>query len=88
MGMKRFVDFEYRRPDGDAFESRMGDLVDRFAGASSAGVQEGLIAEINRERNAFESMTAIGRIRHTIDTTDACYDAENDALKDLISKKL
>ena len=86
--MKRFVDFEYRRPDRVAFEALMGDLVDRFAGASSAGVQDGLMAEIDRERNLFESMTAIGRIRHTIDTADPFYDAENDALKDLISKKL
>lgn len=81
--MKRFVDFEYRRPDREAFEAGMDDLVTRFAGASSAGVQDGLMAEISRERNSFESMTAIGRIRHTIDTADAFYEAENDAIDEL-----
>lgn len=82
--MKRFVDFEYRRPDRDAFEARMDDLVTRFASASSAGVQDGLMAEIDLERNGFESMVAIGRIRHTIDTADAFYDAENDAADELM----
>lgn len=38
---------------------------------------------LNGVRSSYESMAAIGSIRHTMDTTDKFYDAENDALDQL-----
>lgn len=81
--MKRFIEFQYRRPDRESFERSMREYVDRFTSAESAELQNSVMAAINRERNGFESMVAIGQVRHTIDTTDKFYDEENDALDQL-----
>jgi M3 family oligoendopeptidase len=81
--VKRFSEFEYRRPDRESFVNSMNDMITRFSAAESAGEQSEVMAEINSIRNAFESMVSIGQIRHTIDTTDSFYDAENDALDQL-----
>jgi M3 family oligoendopeptidase len=83
MALKKFSEFEYRRPDRAGFEKMMKELVARFSAAGSAEEQNGIMAEINKARNQFESMVSLGQIRHTIDTEDGFYDAENDALDEL-----
>lgn len=61
----------------------MKELTARFENARSADEQNDVMTIINGVRSSYESMVAIGRIRHTIDTTDKFYDAENDALDQL-----
>lgn len=81
--MKKFCDFKYARPDSNTLEHDMRDLIARFSEGNSAEEQNTVMAEINAIRNSFESMIAIGRIRHDIDTADKFYDTENDALDKL-----
>jgi len=81
--MNVFNDFRYSRPDRSELETGMRDLIASFQAADSAGEQSGIMAEINRIRNRFESMAAIGHIRHDMDTADKFYDKENDALDGL-----
>lgn len=81
--MKRFTEFDYHRPDREVFERDMRALIERFKNAESAQVQNAVMAEINSARSTFESLVAIGQVRHTIDTTDKFYDQENDALDQL-----
>lgn len=78
--MKKFSEFRYERPDKAGFEKSMKDLTARFESAGSAEEQNEVMALVNKVRNTYESMAAIGTTRHTIDTTDAFYDAENDEL--------
>ncbi len=81
--MKKFSEFEYKRPDGDNFAKTVRELISRFSAADSAEEQNVLMAEINAVRNRFETMVVIGQIRHDIDTNDEFYDTENDALDEL-----
>ena len=81
--MKKFSDFEYVRPKADSFSKTMRGLIAEFSSAESADEQNASMAEINAARNAFETMVAIGQIRHDINTTDEFYDKENDALDQL-----
>jgi len=81
--LKKFSEFRYVRPDRVDFERSMKELTARFENARSADEQNDVMTIINGVRSSYESMVAIGRIRHTIDTTDKFYDAENDALDQL-----
>ncbi len=81
--MKKFSQFEYKRPDGDRFSETLRGLIERFSVAESADEQNSLMAEINKERNAFETMVVVGQIRHDLDTGNEFYDKENDALDQL-----
>ncbi len=78
--MTVFGDFEYVRPDLETFSRRMGELT---AGLRTGDIHRSpaeTVGEINRIREAWESMAALGRIRHTLNTADPFYDRENDAL--------
>ncbi len=81
--MKKFSEFRYVRPDRVDFERSMKELTGKFENARSVDEQNDVMTIINGVRSSYESMVAIGRIRHTIDTTDKFYDAENDALDQL-----
>jgi len=81
--LKKFSEFRYVRPDRAGFEKSMKDLTKRFESARSADEQNDVMTLLNGVRSSYESMVAIGRIRHTIDTADKFYDAENDALDQL-----
>ncbi len=74
----KFKDFKYERPDMNQFQKDFDELILRFNDASSAEDQLAIIKEINTMRNHIESLSQIVQVRHTIDTTDAFYDAEND----------
>lgn len=78
--LTKFSDFRYERPDRALFEQTMKDLTARFGNSRSVDEQNEIMALINAARNTYESMAAIGTTRHTIDTTDSFYDAENDEL--------
>lgn len=74
----KFKDFKYERPDMNQFQKDFDALIRRFNDANSAEEQLVIIKEINIMRNHIESLSQIVQVRHTIDTTDAFYDAEND----------
>ncbi|TVY08496.1 M3 family oligoendopeptidase [Paenibacillus cremeus] len=74
----RFEQFEYVRPDMLRLQAEMEELLQAFTQADSPDEQEGVLSELNRLRSVFESMAAIARIRHTVDTTDSFYKAEQD----------
>jgi len=81
--MTTFKDFTYARPDMEDLQPRFRDLIARFSAAGSADEQSRLMASVNELRNHIESMTALVEIRHTIDTQDAFYEAENDYMDDM-----
>ncbi|MCR3921831.1 MAG: M3 family oligoendopeptidase, partial [Firmicutes bacterium] len=75
---QQFGDFMYQRPDLSVLKDELRHLTKRFAAASSAAVQGELLHEINQQRNEFASMASLAHIRHTINTKDPYYAAEQD----------
>lgn len=84
--MPTFKDFSYQRPDLDVLKKDFERLTARFDKAESPEIQANIIMEINVLRNRFETMTTLVHIRHTVDTEDPFYTAENDYLDELKPK--
>ncbi len=78
MKSMKFADFEYTRPDMAAAAAQLEALREE---AQSAGGGPALLDVYRRFRalsDAVGSAGTIASIRHTVDTRDAFYDAEND----------
>ena len=74
----KFAEFKYERPNMDEFKDQMNTLIDTFKNASSGKEQITILDEISKLRNHMETSAEIVGIRHTINTEDSFYDAEND----------
>ncbi len=73
----RFSDMIYQRPDFDKLESDFRQKIDVLINSDSAPKQAGVIDEINLIREDVDTAMSLARIRQTIDTRDAFYDAES-----------
>ena len=72
-----FETYEYVRPEMESFSQAFNQLLDQFEAATSVKEQHQLFKEINEMRTEFNSMYNICHIRHTINTRDEFYEAEN-----------
>lgn len=72
-----FNDYKYTRPDMDVLEKNFDAALDGFKSATSADEQIRYMKEINQLRNDFETQVVLVEIRHSVDTRDAFYEAEN-----------
>jgi M3 family oligoendopeptidase len=81
--MAVFTDFNYLRPDMERLKQDFDNMLNRFDRANSAEAQNRIMEEINSRRNEFETMESLVHIRHTIDTTDAFYEKENDYIDEV-----
>lgn len=75
--MKKFEELTYQRPDMEQFSRDFNALLDRFEQSDSLEDQSNLLNEINQLRLTFSSMYNLCHIRHTVDTRDTRYEAEN-----------
>ncbi len=73
---RTFSDFSYERPDTEAIGKAFEACVARFSEAASADEAEKILHELYRIRNRFETMRELASVRHTIDTKDEFYEAE------------
>ncbi len=76
--MTTFKEFDYARPDLAAFESAFKEQFVALRSAASAEAFGAAMKRVNALREDFESMANIAQIRHTMNTLDAFYEAEND----------
>ncbi|GGH22576.1 M3 family oligoendopeptidase [Paenibacillus segetis] len=74
----KYTEYSYERPDVKAFELKFKELLAAFNSASSYEEQDIAMTNINKLRSEFDTMQTIASIRHSIDTTDDFYKAEND----------
>ncbi len=81
--MPTFKEYQYQRPDMESIKNEFQRLLTQFDQADSSGVQANIISEINGLRNHFETMSTLVHIRHSIDTTDDYYSAENDYMDEV-----
>lgn len=75
--MKPFADLPYTRPDMDTLKAAFKQAEQRFEGARSAAEQITVIDEVQKLKSHYQTMQTLAEIRHTIDTRDSFYDAEN-----------
>ena len=80
----KFSAFPYVRPDMDQIRSQFNQYIEKFENAQSAQEQIEVIHEINKIRNTIETTGALVQVRHTINTEDAFYDAENDFIDEVM----
>jgi len=73
-----FEDFTYERPDMETFSNRFEALLQEFEEAGSAAAQKRIFSQLNDMRTELLTMYNLCHIRHTMDTQDEFYEAEND----------
>ncbi len=76
--MKKFSEFEYRRPDFESIKSEFDSLLEKFKTAESYETQDEVMKKINSIRSEVESMMSICHVRHSVNTLDEFYEKEND----------
>ncbi len=74
----KFTELPYSRPDMAAVCEKLSLLTEKLVRAESAAAQLEIIKEKETLLSAFSTQATIASIRHTIDTRDAFYEAEND----------
>ncbi len=74
----KFKEFNYQRPEMSQFSERFDQLLDKFEKAPDFEQQDELLVAINNLRQEFMSMFNICQVRHTINTKDSFYEAENE----------
>lgn len=76
--MATFEEYKYVRPDMDAVEKEFSTAFAMFQSASSAEQAEKAADRINDLRKHLDTMFNLVEIRHTVNTEDPFYKAEND----------
>lgn len=80
----KFSQMPYTRPDLSDLRGRLADLTRQFTEAGSYQEADALFRQFDKEQRHISTLSTLCRIRHTIDTRDAFYTAENDFWNDAI----
>ncbi|NUN99465.1 MAG: M3 family oligoendopeptidase [Saprospiraceae bacterium] len=75
--MLKFENYQYTRPDIAGMTAQFDEYLTRFENATSFEEQSLAFDQANNLKEDFYSMRSICQVRHTIDTGDAFYEAEN-----------
>ncbi|RMF04465.1 MAG: M3 family oligoendopeptidase [Bacteroidetes bacterium] len=73
----KFSEFVYQRPDMEAFGTDFKAAIHSFTTANNLAAAIAAIQAINRLRNDFMTHYNLAMIRHSCDTRDTFYEAEN-----------
>lgn len=74
----KFQDYVYQRPDMEQLEAKFNELLEQFQNASTLNEQDQAMKAINQLRSDYDTMMNLTYIRHTVDTNDEFYKAEQD----------
>ncbi len=74
----KFKDMPYKRPDADAYEKAISELIEKQKAAKSGEEQFQLHQDYYALHNDFATAYNIACVRHDADNTDKFYEAEND----------
>jgi M3 family oligoendopeptidase len=81
--MMSFEKFTYVRPDLEAVKKNFAEVLDRFERATTVEEQSLAMKDINEIRNNIGTMFNLCYIRHSIDTNDEFYKAEQDYMDEI-----
>ncbi|MDD3573109.1 MAG: M3 family oligoendopeptidase [Eubacteriales bacterium] len=76
----KFSDMPYSRPDFEAQFSRMKDLLKQMEEAKNEEAFLDAMLTLDREGGGLQTQATLAHIRHTINTKDPFYSAENDVM--------
>lgn len=76
----KFMDYQYQRPDMEAFEADFNGLLQEFESADTPETQDRAFRAINQLRNEFKCMKSLSFIRHSLNLADEFYKQENEAM--------
>ncbi|PLR85754.1 M3 family oligoendopeptidase [Bacillus sp. V33-4] len=79
----KFQEYTYVRPNLDEAKGKFQAGLDKFKNAGSAALQNDAMKEINDIRNDLGTMSNLVYIRHSIDTNDEFYKAEQDYIDEI-----
>jgi M3 family oligoendopeptidase len=79
----KFSEYQYERPDLTIIEPQFKQLLQSFNTAESFEDQERAMEAINKLRTEIDTQGSIAFIRHSIDTNDAFYKAEQDYMDEM-----
>ena len=79
----KFHEMPYQRPELDAFRRKTEDVLSRIRSAGSAREQIDAYRDFDQTRMEVDTQISLAYVRHTIDTRDAFYEAENDFLDEI-----
>jgi M3 family oligoendopeptidase len=79
----RFEEYTYTRPNLDEVKTRFEAAIEKFTNASSIEEQSVAMNEVNEIRNDIGTMFNLCYIRHSVDTNDEFYKAEQDYMDEV-----
>ncbi|SEK19825.1 oligoendopeptidase, M3 family [Paenibacillus sp. cl141a] len=74
----KFSEYRYERPDVKAFEQKFKEQLNAFTSAGTYEEQDEAMTRINKLRSEMDTLSQLVHIRHSIDTNDEFYKAEQD----------
>ena len=72
----KFKDMPYARPDIEAAKQKLAEQTERLKNAASYEEAKALFLEMEEDSKHFQTMATLVSVRHSIDTRDEFYDAE------------
>jgi M3 family oligoendopeptidase len=79
----KFNDYRYERPDVEKFKQNFNNLLKDLNDTSPLEAQIASVTAINELRNEFDTMQTLVSVRHSIDTTDEFYKAEQEFMDEI-----
>ncbi|MGG0813613.1 M3 family oligoendopeptidase [Paenibacillus alvei] len=79
----KFSEYTYVRPDAKQIEQRFKQLIRSFEAAESFEQQDRIMSDINKLRSEFDTQTQLVSIRHSINTNDEFYKAEQEYMDEV-----
>jgi M3 family oligoendopeptidase len=79
----RFEEYTYTRPNLDEVKARFEAAIGKFTNASSLEEQSVAMSDVNEIRNDIGTMFNLCYIRHSVDTNDEFYKAEQDYMDEV-----
>lgn len=76
--MTTFSSMLYKRPEQAVIEQRFKTLLEQFRTADSVESQNDLLHDINKLRSEIDTQLVLVEIRHSVDTNDEFYKAEQE----------
>lgn len=79
----KFSEYTYVRPDAKQIEQQFKQLISSFEAAESFEQQDRIMSDINKLRSEFDTQAQLVSIRHSINTNDEFYKAEQEYMDEV-----
>ena len=76
--MITFPEMPYERPDAEVLKEKLRELTSRLQAAKNYAEARAIFLEKDQNERHVDTLATLASVRHSIDTRDAFYDAENE----------